>query len=344
MNRRKIFAVLIVVFSVALSSMAFYAYQVIKTPNLQVDKADIYFYVNKGDDFPIVQDKLHEAGIVNDLVAFSVLAKLMKYDENVKPGKYLLTRNMSNRDAIQLLRAGNQATVDITFNNVRLKEDLAEKICANTSANPSVFDSLIHQPAIAQKYGFDDNTFMTMFIPNTYEVYWTTDSEDILDRMKKEYETFWTDERKQKAEKIGLSQTEVSILASIVQAETKKNDEAPRVAGVYMNRLKRNMALQADPTLVFALGDFSIKRVLNVHKEIESPYNTYKYVGLPPGPINLPSINSIDAVLDYESHSYLYFCAKDDFSGYHNFATNLKDHLANARLYQYALNKAKLFK
>lgn len=161
--------------------------------------------------------------------------------------------------------------------------------------------------------------------------------------MFNEYNKFWTEERKNKASRLGLSPNEVSTLASIVQAETQKADERPKVAGVYLNRLNINMPLQADPTLVFASGDFTIKRVLNIHKEIDSPYNTYKYTGLPPGPINLPEITALEAVLNYEDHSYLYFCAKEDFSGYHAFATNLTDHLNNARRYQAALNRSKIY-
>jgi UPF0755 protein len=161
--------------------------------------------------------------------------------------------------------------------------------------------------------------------------------------MYKEYQSFWTEERKQKAQALGLTQQEVSTLASIVQAESQKSDERPKIAGVYLNRLRIGMPLQADPTLVFAAGDFTIKRLTAVQMAIDSPYNTYKYAGLPPGPINLPDINSLNAVLDAESHKYLYFCAKEDFSGYHAFAVNYDDHLANARRYQRALNAANIF-
>ncbi|HAZ24348.1 MAG TPA: endolytic transglycosylase MltG, partial [Algoriphagus sp.] len=194
-----------------------------------------------------------------------------------------------------------------------------------------------------RKFDFNEETIMSMFIPNTYEVWWNTSPEALFDRMYKEYNDFWTDERKKKAAELGLNPKEVSTLASIVQAESQKKDERAKIAGVYLNRLKLNMPLQADPTLVFALGDFSLKRILNIHKETESPYNTYKYAGLPPGPINLPDINSLDAVLNYEDHDYLYFCAKEDFSGYHAFAKTLSEHNANARRYQAALNAAKIF-
>jgi UPF0755 protein len=179
-----------------------------------------------------------------------------------------------------------------------------------------------------------------MFIPNTYHLYWNMTSEKLLKRFHHEYQSFWTSERREKANRMGLTPIQVSILASIVQAETIYDKEKPAIAGVYMNRLNKNMRLQADPTVVYAVGDFTIQRVLKGHKEVDSPYNTYKYSGLPPGPINLPSITSIDAVLNYEHHDYLYFCAKEDFSGYHRFAVSFEDHLKNARLYQKALDQS----
>jgi UPF0755 protein len=183
-----------------------------------------------------------------------------------------------------------------------------------------------------------------MFIPNTYEVFWDITGDELVERMNWEYERFWTDERKEKASQIGLSPVEVTILASIVQAEVSHNDEAPVVAGLYLNRLKKNMYLQADPTLIYGIGDFTIRRVLNIHKSVDSPYNTYRYLGLPPGPINFPSVRSIDAVLDHDRHQYIYMCAREDFSGYHNFSTNLRQHNSNARKYQQALNRAKLYR
>jgi UPF0755 protein len=176
-----------------------------------------------------------------------------------------------------------------------------------------------------------------MFIPNTYMVYFNVIPDDLINRFNKEYHRFWTVERLDKARSLGLTPIEVSILASIVQAEISEEEEGPIVAGLYLNRLKKDIPLQADPTLVFATGDFTIKRVLNVHKEIDSPYNTYKYTGLPPGPINMPYISSIDAVLNYKKHDYLYMCAREDFSGFHNFASTMDEHLKNARRYQRAL-------
>lgn len=343
MRRKKIYVVFILVFSVLLSTFGFYTYQLIQTPNILVEKEDRILLIPYGATFKDVQNKLYDEDYVQDLLTFSFLAKLMDYDDKVKAGRYLLKSNMTNMDAIKLLRSGSQTPLNITFNNARLKEDLAEKLCLNIAADKDKFLALLNDTSVIRSYGFTPYTIKSMFIPNTYEVYWTISEKELLDRMKLEHDKFWNEERLEKAEAINMTPVEVSTLASIVEAESKMRDEQPRVAGVYINRLNRGMALQADPTLVYAAGDFTISRVLNEHKEIDSPYNTYKYAGLPPGPINVPSISAIDAVLNYESHKYLYFCAKEDFSGYHNFATNLTQHLNNARRYQQALNRARIF-
>jgi len=345
MNGRKILVLLIVVFSVLLSSFSFYIYQVIKTPNILVQQEDRIFHIYPGTTFKQLQDSVHQQNIVHDLISFSMLAKWKEYDRNIRPGRYLLQGDMSNTEAINLLRSGNQAPVNITFNNVRLISELADKLCANIALLPEEFNRVLADSALIESYGFNSDNSISMFIPNTYEVYWDISAKALLDRIYHEYQLFWNEQNRQKAQSIGLSTQEVSVLASIVHAESQAhNDELPRIAGLYLNRLDRNIALQADPTLIFAVGDFTIKRVLNEHKEIESPYNTYKYTGLPPGPIRAPSIAAIMGVLDYEDHNYLYMCAKEDFSGYHNFATNLSQHARNARLYQNALNKAKLYR
>ena len=345
MKIKKVYLVLFISFSVLLISGVFYAYQIINAPNILVAKEEAKaFYIPKGADFKVVQDSLMEGGYVNDIVSFSFLSKLMKYQAHVKSGRYLLRPDMTNVEAIRYLRSGVQMPVNITFNNVRLKEDLAEKVTVNIALTKADFLEVLNDAAVAQKYGFTSENFMTMFIPNTYEVFWDISAEGLVKRMNREYQHYWTKERLGKADKIGLSPVEVSILASVVYAESKKVDEMPVVAGLYMNRINRNMALQADPTLIFAAKDFTIKRVLNKHKEIESPYNTYKYVGLPPGPINLPSIPALEAVLNYKKHDYLFMCAKEDFSGYHNFAKTHSQHMRYARLYQNELNKAKLYK
>lgn len=344
MKKSYIYLVIFLSFSIGLITVVFYGYQTVKSTNVLVGKEAQVLLIPDGATFRTVQDSLIAGDFVQNIVSFSFLAKLMDYDEGVKAGRYLLKPNMSNLEAIRYLRSGEQFPVTITFNNIRLKKDLAEKITNNLELSEAAFLEALDDTAAAAKYGFTQENFMAMFIPNTYEVYWNTSLGNLLERMNREYQNFWNEDRKKQAAVIGLSEKEVAILASIVYAESSKNDEIPKIAGLYMNRLNRNMALQADPTLIFAAQDFTIKRVLNKHKEIESPYNTYKYTGLPPGPINLPPIVALKGVLNYENHNYIYMCAKEDFSGYHNFASNHRQHIANATRYQRALNKAKLFR
>lgn len=333
-----------IVFAVMLSSFAFYSYQILFTPNILVDKEDQLFAIPKGTTFKKLQSRLVEEGVVNDLVSFSFLARLKDFDKQIKPGIYLLKENMSNTEAINLLRAGIQTPVKLTFNTARKVGDLTTKLTEALAIDSADLAPLLHSDSVARSYGFDSLTFISMFLPNTYEVYWTSSPKELLDRMYKEYNNYWDEGRRAKAEALNLTPVEVATLASIVGSETNKMDEAPTIAGVYLNRLERGIPLQADPTLVFALGDFSIRRILNKDKDFPSPYNTYLNRGLPPGPIKLPSIAAIEAVLNYEDHRYLYFCAKDDFSGYHVFAKTLSEHNVNARKFQQALNKERIYR
>ncbi len=343
-KKTKIYIVLIITASVLVTSLSFYFYQAFFSPNTLLEKEEYFLLkIPSNATFKMVSDSLYQDEVVHDIITFSFAAKVLGYQDKVVPGLYEIKPRTSNLDLVRQLRSGRQVPIKITFNNVRTKEDLAEKITRNLEMPEESFLNLLTDSINIRKFGFEEENIMAMFIPNTYEVWWNTSPENLFDRMHQEYENFWSEERKEKARHLGMSPLDVSTLASIVQAETQKSDERPKVAGVYLNRLNINMPLQADPTLVFAAGDFSIKRVLNVHKEIDSPYNTYKYTGLPPGPINLPEITALDAVLNFEEHEYLYFCAKDDFSGYHAFATNINDHLNNARRYQRALNQAKIY-
>lgn len=343
-KNRKYVLVGIIAFSVLFTSFSYYLYQSFYTPNILVEGEEpAYLKIPKGATFSQVSDSLNRNDLVNNMISFSFVAKLMGYQENVKPGRYEIEPRMTNTQLVRALRSGKQSPLNLTFNNIRTKEELAEKISKSLALSSESFYALLTDSSNIRKFGFEEETIMSMFIPNTYEVYWDTSPEALFDRMYKEYERFWDGKRTEKAAALGLTPKEVSVLASIVQAETVKADERPKVAGVYINRLEIGMPLQADPTLVFAVGDFTLKRVLNVHKEIDSPYNTYKNAGLPPGPINLPEISALDAVLNYQEHEYLYFCAKEDFSGYHAFATNLRDHLNNARRYSNALNAAGIF-
>jgi UPF0755 protein len=329
--------VFFLVISVLGISFTFYAYQMVYTPNILVDQDDRIFLVEEGDTFKEIQKKFHEGHYVQDLVSFSFLARIMDYDEQVKPGRYLLRKNMNNITAVRLLKSGAQEPVRITFNNVRLVPELAEKITRNLGMTPEEFQAAVVQFAMANKSGLNKENILVMFIPNTYEVYYNVSPDALIKKMHQEYQNFWNEERGTKAKKLGLTPVEVSILASIVQAESVRADEAPTIAGLYLNRLKQGIPLQADPTLVFAVGDFTLKRILNIHKEIDSPYNTYRNAGLPPGPINMPEIHSLEAVLNYVPSDYIYMCAKEDFSGRHNFTSNYQEHMNNAIRYQRAL-------
>lgn len=336
--------IVLVVFSVLLTTFTFYFYQMFNGSNVLLDKEDLVVVIEKGESFDELRARLYDDQIVQDALSFSFVAKVLDYQEAVKPGVYLFKSGMSNLNLVRMLRAGDQVPVRITFNNVRLKEELAEKITANTGISAAEFERLLSDEAFLEKYNLNSYNSMSVFLPNTYEVYWTITAEELFDKMYKEYQAFWTPEKKKLAEALNLTPLEVSALASIVQAESVQSDEKKTIAGLYLNRLKKNMYLQADPTLVFALGDFTIQRVLNEYKRIESPYNTYKYRGLPPGPINLPTLASLNAVLNFEEHDYIYMCAKEDFSGYHRFATNLTEHNKNARLFQRAMNKRMIFR
>ncbi len=333
-----------VIFSVILSSFSFYFYQVFYGANILLEKQAEVVLVDRDDTFDSLRNKLYDGIIVDEILSFSFVAKALGYQDNVKPGVYLLEPGMNNIETIRRLRSGDQIPIDITFNNVRFKEDLVEKITNDTGIDGSEFLNLLNDNDYLATLGFNKETIMAMFIPNTYEVYWTISPKALFDRMKKEYDKFWSNDRRAKAEVLGLSPVEVSTLAAIVQDEMYIGSESPRIAGLYINRIKKNMLLQADPTVKFALGDFTIQRVLIADTRIDSPYNTYKYRGLPPGPINLPTIASIDAVLNYEKHDYLYMCAKEDFSGYHRFAKDLTQHNKNARLLHKALNDRKIYR
>ncbi|TKG96158.1 endolytic transglycosylase MltG [Puteibacter caeruleilacunae] len=301
-------------------------------------------YIKQDASIEEVLDSLNTKQILVDVKAFNWVADKKKYPDNIKPGYYTFKRGLNTNQLVNILRSGQQTPVKLTFNNVRFKEEFAEKVSKYIQPSKDDILKLLNDPGFATKFGYKTNTISAMCIPNTYEVYWTITADELFNRLKKEHDRFWNKERKQKAETLKMTPEEVTTLASIMQEETQKNDEKKRMAGVYINRLKRGIPLQADPTVKFAVGDFSIRRILNEHLDIDSPYNTYKYKGLPPGPINFPDISSIDAVLNYEKHSYLYFCAKEDFSGYHNFARTLREHNKNARKYHRALNKKKIWK
>ncbi len=320
-------------------------YNAIYEPNVFLgERTTTHIFIPTGSDFAQVKNILYENGMIINSNSFEWLAEKKNYKNNIYPGRYLIHEDMGNNDLINLLRSGKQDPVQLTFNNITTKEELAGRIARQIEADSLSIIQLLNDENFLQKYDLTRETSKIIFIPNTYEFFWNTDAEQLFDRMWKEFEIFWNEDRMQKAEQLNMTPAQVATLASIVQKETSKRDEYEKVAGVYVNRLKRNMPLQADPTVIYALGDFSIRRVLNRHLATESPYNTYMNPGLPPGPIALPDPQSIDGVLGAEEHNYLYFSAKDDFSGYHAFATNYRQHLINARKYQQELNRRNIMR
>lgn len=332
-------SILLIVTSVLIG---FNAYQRIYKPNIKRNSCNLY--IPTGAKYADVLQIMEQDSILNNFHSFKWLAEKKNYPNHVYPGRYKFDSLMNNNEIIDKLRSGFQDPVRVVFNSIRTREQLAGKISRQIEPDSISLIKLFYDDSLIHKYGFKQETFTCIFLPNTYEFWWNTSTEKFVEKMYKEYQRFWNDARKEKAAKLKLTPEEVITLASIVDEETYYNEEMPRVAGLYINRLRKRMHLQADPTLKFALGDFTIKRVLNVHKQIDSPYNTYMRYGLPPGPISIPSISAIDAVLNYESHSYLYMCAKPDFSGYHNFARTLTEHNINAREYQRALNKERIWR
>lgn len=326
---------------VILALIGWWSYRLVWAPNFNIT-GKIYVYIDERKDFDDLCRQLQDSADCIHPETFKQLAVLLKYPDHMRTGRYAVTPGMNNIALLENLRRGHQAATRITFNNIRLKEELAERLSSQLMLEKNDLLQLLNDTAYCDSLGFTPETVLTLFIPNTYEVYWNIPADHLIRRMKKEYNAFWTDERLAKAKALGLTPVEVAVLASIVEEETAATDEYPVVAGLYLNRLQRGIPLQADPTVKFAVGDFTLQRILFDHLEIDSPYNTYKYAGLPPGPLRIPSIRGLEAVLNYMHHHYLYMCAKEDFSGRHNFAATLAEHNRNANRYRAELNRRKI--
>ena len=340
MNRNKKIYLQIFLALIIIAFLSFSVFYIIFfKPNVTIKHGKKYLYVPTGSNFEQLLDTLAVNGVLHSQKTFIIAARVKRF-HRPRPGRYRIMPNMNNNELINMFRAGLQSPVRVTFNNIRTKEQLAGRISHYLEADSLSILKLLNDDAFLKQFGFTSQDALAMFIPNTYEFFWNTDAKGFIWHMYREYRKFWTKERLNKAKQIGLTPKQVIILASIVQAEQMQHpDERPRIAGLYINRLRRGIPLQSDPTLIYAWKDFSIKRVYNYHKDIDSPYNTYKYAGLPPGPIITPDISSIEAVLNYEHHDYLYMVARADFSGYHHFSRTLTEHNYYARQYQKALNK-----
>ncbi len=323
-----------------------YYYKNFISANIQFEEQEVFVFIPKGSTKSDVLKQIEVLGIVSDMSSLEWLADQKNYNGSlVVPGKYKIESGWTNNQLINHLRAGNgRLDAVISFNQVRTLKQLSGAITKDILLDSAeVYEWLTNKDSI-KRYGFNQYTIVSMFIPNTYYVDFDINVGDLMKRMAKEYKAFWNEDRKQKLKACKLSQSEATTLASIVYSETNSKKDMPVIAGVYMNRLRIGMPLQADPTLIFALDDYSIRRVLNKHKKIDSPYNTYMYAGLPPGPILIPPISYIDAVLNYSKHNYLYFVAKEDFSGDSYFSKTYAQHLIYARRYQKALNRQRVFR
>ncbi len=333
---RKFIIALVVIIVIALACTCVFYYLRYYGPNV-TDKEE-FLYIRTGSTFADVLKTVQDKGIVKDPTTFEWAANNMDYAGRIKPGRYRLHEGMSNRRLINMLASGEQDPVTLSFNNIRLKTQFAAFVAKKLEPDSASIIHLLDSAAYLQQYGLTPDDAYVIFLPNTYQLYWNATPEKFFKKMYGSYERFWTPERKQKAAALNLTPPQVSILASIVDAEALHDDEMPTIAGLYLNRLNKHMKLTSDPTVIFAEQNFNIHRVLNKDLQFESPYNTYLHVGLPPGPIMMPSINAIKSVLDYIPSNYLYMCAKADFSGYHAFASTIEQHQANAKKYHDALN------
>lgn len=311
-------------------------------PNISAEST-VKIFIPTGAGYDAVKDTLTSRKALKNESSFFLTSRLKHYDRHVKPGCYVLKNGMGNNTILNILRGGRQTPVRVTFNNVRTLSDLASKVGGQIEADSLAIISFLNDPRNYESDGYKRENIISVFIPDSYDIYWTTTVEGFYKRMLSEYHSFWTPARIEKAEALNLTPVEVSIIASIIDDEVRMNDEKPRIAGVYLNRLRIGMPLQACPTIKFALNDFTIRRVLDQHLTVESPYNTYKYKGLPPGPVRCPTKSGIDAVLNAEKHDYLYFAAKADFSGYHHFSRTLAEHNRFASEYHKELNKRKIY-
>lgn len=302
------------------------------------DASVVLIYENYSLDSVVVS--LKNQDVIKSERSFRMVSKILGLnDKTLKSGRYKIKPGSSNFSVVRMLKSGLQSPAKITLNNVRTLEDLAAKLGTYLKNDSTSFIALFNDQQFLSKFGLTPQTVMTIFIPDTYEMYWDLNPEKVIERFQEINNKFWNKERLAKADSLKLSTKEVYTLASIVEKETNKVDERPDIAGVYLNRLHQGMPLQADPTVVFANQDFTIKRVTGKHTSLDSPYNTYMYTGLPPGPICMPEKSSIDAVLNATAHNYMFFCARPDLSGYHAFAETFNAHVQNANAYRDFLDK-----
>lgn len=321
--------------------LAYMGYTYISEPNIIEERDGEIFYLPSGSNYQAFLDTIINRKMLKNSSSFEAVAKAMDFgDSSIKPGRYQVKKSWSNRDLINTIKSGNQKGSSLVINNVRTIDDVIGSIASQIELDSLSLSNYLYSQEGLDLLGTDKENLITYFIPNTYEVWWNSSASQLVKRLKAEHEKWWSSkDRDKKIKASGLSREEAFTLASIVDKESNLNSEKPRVAGVYLNRIKRGIPLQADPTVVFATGEFELRRVLNKHLEYDSPYNTYKYPGLPPGPIYLASISGLNAVVDVENHDFLYFCAAPGYGSKHQFAKTLTKHNQNARKFHNWLNK-----
>ena len=346
MNFRKLFLIIVTISFIGLSYFSYFIYKIMLVPNTAFESEKAVIYVNSNSNYDQVKSDLKP--FLKDIETFDILEKQKKYKKNVRAGKFIIYKGMNNNDIINTIRIKN-TPITLTFNNQNSIEKLAKRISTQIEPDSIALLRAFRDSLFLIKNGFTLENSLAIYLPNTYELFWNTSAEKLRSKLMKAYNNFWNLKRKKKAHELNMTPIQISILASIVQEESKQTSEQPKIAGVYINRLRNNWALQADPTLKFAAYRTEkyqgkiIKRVLNIHKKIKSPYNTYLNKGLPPGLIAMPDLSAIDAVLNYEKHSFFYFSADPNRPGFHNFSKNLKDHNKNAFLYHNYLNQKGIY-
>ena len=337
-----IISVIVALIAVAVVSSGV-MFALVKSPVVSLSET-AYIYVYPEDTSDSIINKVKAVANPSSVLGFKILAKHNNFDERKRSGKFAINDNDSWHAIYGRIVRKEQTPVSVVVPSVRTFDQLSKAVSEQLMFDSLALQEFFESAVFMKQIGYTKDTYLSLIIPNTYEFYWNVEPEQFVIRMMKERKKFWNSERTAKAEALGMTPAEVATLASIVDEETNNNAEKPVVAGLYINRLKRNIPLQADPTVKFALGDFARKRILLADLEVESPYNTYKNAGLPPGPIRIPTIAAIESVLNYARHNYIYMCAKEDFSGTHNFAVTLAEHNANAKRYQAALNKLNIKK
>jgi UPF0755 protein len=333
--KKKQYVIPIIICLLALAGMMVYYL----TGSLSKSGQSEYIYIDDNDDIDSVAAKLAPIANEQALLSFKLVSRHAGYSKHIRTGRYAIEPGEGVFSVLRKLKNGHQEPVRLTIPESRTTDRLAGALARKLMMDSLSLSILLKDSTFCAKQGFDTASIVCMFVPDTYEVYWNTSIENLMSRLKKEHDKFWDSSRQAKATAIGLTPNEVCTLASIIDEETSNNPEKPMIARMYLNRLAKGMALQADPTVKFALKDFAIRRIYHNMLNTDSPYNTYRYAGLPPGPIKVASVAGIDAVLNAPNHSYLYMCAKEDFSGTHNFASTYSEHLRNAAKYTKALNE-----